>query len=71
MFLYGNNLYCEDITHITEALLSWKKLQNKSVLLSGVPCLLGSFLLMLSCRKMVLYGAGATETCMKAEFGKE
>ena len=76
MFLYGNNLYYEDITHITETFLPWEKLQNKSVLLSGATGLLGSFFVDVVMQKnteglnCTVYALGRTQEKAKERFSK-
>lgn len=42
MNLYDSNLYLEDIEYVCGLDLPWKKLQGKSVLLSGATGLVGS-----------------------------
>ena len=44
MNLYENKLYMVDVSAVADLNLPWKKLRNKSVLLSGATGLLGSFL---------------------------
>lgn len=44
MNLYQNQLYCEDISLISELSLPWEKLQGRSIMISGATGLIGSFL---------------------------
>lgn len=45
MNLIENKLYLEDIKKVCDLDLSWKKLKNKSILISGASGLIGSFLI--------------------------
>lgn len=44
MDLYDNELYIEDINFVASLALPWKRLRNKSIMLSGATGLIGSFL---------------------------
>ena len=44
MRLYTNRLYMEDIYYICDLNISWNKLANKSMMISGATGLIGSFL---------------------------
>lgn len=44
MNLYANDLYTEDLDYVAGLDLPWKKLQGKSILISGATGLVGSFL---------------------------
>lgn len=45
MNLYDNAQYMEDVRHVTQHALPWKKLQDKSIMLSGATGMIGSFLI--------------------------
>ena len=45
MELFENELYMEDVAHTAELDLSWEKLKNSSVLISGAAGMIGSFLI--------------------------
>ncbi len=73
MNLYDNNLYMEDIECIASLDLPWKKLQEKSVLLSGATGLVGSFLVdVLMCKNIdcTIYALGRDEQKAKQRFLK-
>lgn len=44
MSLYGNSLYIEDLTYVSNLELPWEKLKGKSILISGATGLVGKFL---------------------------
>ena len=44
MNLYDNEQYTEDVRTVAKSLLPWKKLQDKSIMLSGATGMIGSFL---------------------------
>lgn len=77
MRLYTNRLYMEDIYHICDLNISWNKLANKSMMISGATGLIGSFLVDaileknltdgLNCTVMAL---GRSEKKAKERFAK-
>lgn len=73
MNLYDSNLYLEDIEYICGLDLPWKKLQGKSVLLSGATGLVGSFLVDVLLSKGIdctVYALGRSEEKAKVRFAK-
>lgn len=73
MNLYDSNLYLEDIEYVCGLDLPWKKLQGKSVLLSGATGLVGSFLVDVLLSKGIdctVYALGRSEEKAKVRFAK-
>lgn len=73
MNLYNNNLYMEDVCYTASLDLPWKKLQEKSVLLSGATGLVGSFLVDVLLYKNIdctVYALGRNEQKARTRFTK-
>lgn len=77
MNLYQNKLYLEDVNTVAGLALPWKRLKDKSVMLSGATGLLGSFLIDVILEKNVLdglnctvYALGRNEEKAKERFSK-
>ncbi len=76
MDLYTNDLFREDISYVAALDLPWKKLQGKSVLLSGATGLVGSFLVDVLLSKntdgldCTVYTVGRNEQKAKTRFKK-
>lgn len=75
MHLYENELYREDVKRVAELVFPWEKLSGKSVLISGISGLLGSFLadvlLYLNEKRNLrinIYGLGRSENNAKKRF---
>lgn len=76
MNLYDNKLYIEDVETISDIQISWDRLKDRSILLSGATGLIGSFLVdvimyknendNLNCR---IYALGRNYEKAKARFG--
>lgn len=60
MNLYENNLYMEDVKYTADLSLPWEKLSGKTVLISGVTGLIGSFLADVLQYRNQAYDAGIT-----------
>ena len=77
MRLYTNRLYMEDIYHICDLNISWNKLANKSMMISGATGLIGSFLVDAILEKNLtdglnctVYALGRSEKKAKERFAK-
>lgn len=77
MKLYDNKLYMEDIRFVVGLDLPWKKLQGKSIMLSGATGLIGSFLIDVLLEKNItddlnctVYALGRNEGKAKERFAK-
>lgn len=77
MNLYENEKYMEDVHFVTKQNLPWKKLKNKSIMLSGATGLIGSFLIDVILEKnrsddlnCKVYALGRSEEKAKARFAK-
>ena len=73
MSLYENDLYVEDVESVAALDLPWKKLEGKSVLLSGATGLIGSFLVDVLLAKNIgccVYALGRSEGRAKIRFSK-
>lgn len=57
MKILENTLYKEDISTIADLNLPWKKLDNKSILISGATGMIGSFLIDVLMKRNVLYNS--------------
>ena len=51
MNVYDNSLYLEDVNYVADLNLPWKKLNNKSIMISGATGLIGSMLVDVIMRK--------------------
>ena len=60
MNLYENNLYMEDVKYTADLSLPWGKLSGKTILISGVTGLIGSFLADVLLYRNRAYDAGIT-----------
>ena len=77
MSLYKNELYMDDISNVAALNLSWEKLQDKSLMLSGATGMIGSFLVDVVLEKNLVdslnctvYALGRNEEKAKARFSK-
>ena len=77
MKLYDNDKYTEDIQHVAGLGVSWDRLRNKSIMLSGATGLIGSFLIDVIMEKHTydnlncnIYALGRNEEKAKARFSK-
>lgn len=77
MSLYDNKEYMDDVLCVAGLQLSWQKLQNRSVMLSGATGLIGSFLIDVILEKNInanlnctVYALGRNEEKAKARFSK-
>lgn len=77
MKLYDNKHYMEDIQYVSALPLPWKKLQNKSIMLSGATGLIGSFLVDVILEKNIndglnctVFALGRNEEKAKKRFSK-
>lgn len=77
MDLYHNEFYMEDLAQTKELLIPWKKLKDKSLMLSGATGLIGSFLVDVILEKnisddlnCIVYALGRNEEKAKARFSK-
>ena len=77
MSLYDNSKYMEDIRDVVELDLPWRKLQGKSLMLSGATGLIGSFLIDVILEKNIrdglnctVYALGRNEMKARERFSK-
>ncbi len=77
MNLYSNSLYLEDIRNVANLDLPWKKLQDKSIMISGATGLIGSFLIDVILEKdlssdlnCTVYALGRNEQKARERFSK-
>lgn len=77
MSLYNSEMYMDDVRYVVGLDLPWKKLKNKSIMLSGATGLIGSFLVDVLLEKNIIdglnctvYGLGRSEEKAKARFRK-
>lgn len=60
MSLYDNQLYIEDVRYVADLNLTWTKLQDNSVLISGATGMIGSFLVDVIMEKNLSSGLNCT-----------
>ena len=77
MTIYNNNLYIEDIHSVGNQNLPWKKLRNRSLMLSGATGMIGSFLVDVILGKNIndnlnctVYALGRNEEKARTRFCK-
>lgn len=77
MQLNNNNLYMDDVKYVANLALPWKKLQGKSMMLSGATGLIGSFLVDVIMEKnatadlnCTVYALGRNAEKAKTRFSK-
>ena len=77
MNLYDSEQYMEDVCYVTQLNFPWKKLQDKSIMLSGATGLIGSFLIDVILEKNLIdnlnctvYALGRNETKASERFGR-
>lgn len=74
MNVYDNSLYLEDVNYVANLNLPWKKLNNKSIMISGATGLIGSMLVDIIMRKnndnlnCAVYALGRSEERMRSRF---
>lgn len=77
MNLYNNKLYLEDVRYVAGLELPWKKLRDKSLMLSGATGMIGSFLVDVVLEKNIIdnlnctvYALGRNKEKAKERFNK-
>lgn len=73
MTLYDNDLYKQDLEYVCGLSLPWKKLEGKSILISGATGLIGSFLIDVLMEKDLgckIYALGRNEKKAQERFSK-
>lgn len=74
MNVYDNFLYLEDVNYVADLNLPWKKLNNKSIMISGATGLIGSMLVDVIMRKnndnlnCTVYALGRSKERMRNRF---
>lgn len=74
MNVYDNSLYLEDVNYVADLNLPWKKLNNKSIMISGATGLIGSMLVDVIMRKnndnlnCTVYALGRSKERMRNRF---
>lgn len=74
MNVYDNSLYLEDVNYVANLNLSWEKLNNKSIMISGATGLIGSMLVDVIMRKnndnlnCTVYALGRSKERMRNRF---
>ena len=74
MNVYDNSLYLEDVNYVANLNLPWKKLNNKSIMISGATGLIGSMLVDIIMRKnndnlnCTVYALGRSKERMRNRF---
>jgi len=54
MNVYDNSLYLEDVNYVANLNLPWEKLNNKFIMISGATGLIGSMLVDIIMRIMII-----------------
>ena len=74
MNVYDNSLYLEDVNYVADLNLPWKKLNNKTIMISGATGLIGSMLVDVIMRKnndnlnCTVYALGRSKERMRNRF---